>query len=113
MRTAALLLAMLLPAAASASAPKPPPAAAAAEDSAPVDDRARVDIDYEDGDLRQVLSLVSAAGFHKIVLAPEVTGKVTISVQDKPWDEAFDLIARNARLVYQRRDKTIYVQNAR
>lgn len=109
LRTTALLTALLLPSAVGASQPSPAPT----DETALEDPRARVDIDFENGDVRMIVRLLCAAGFARAEVAPEVKGTITIRLHDTPWDDALDVVARDARLVYQRDGKTIYVRNAR
>lgn len=50
----------------------------------------RVSLEYKDADLRDVLLKLSEVIDVALVLAPDVSGRVTMRVVDTPWDEALE-----------------------
>ncbi|BDG09024.1 type IV pilus secretin PilQ [Anaeromyxobacter paludicola] len=78
-------------------------AAAAAEPSAAPhrkDDYAgrRITLDFHDIDIRNLLRLIADVSKKNIVVADDVTGKVTVSLRNVPWDQALDLVLRTKGL---------------
>jgi type IV pilus assembly protein PilQ len=51
-----------------------------------------VSLDLMDADLRNVLRLLSDLTGTNIVIEPDVTGKVTLKVEQVPWDQVFDMV---------------------
>ena len=45
-----------------------------------------------DADLRNVLRLLSDLASANIVIEPDVTGKVTLKVEQVPWDQVLDMV---------------------
>jgi hypothetical protein len=61
-----------------------------------------IDLDFVSRDLIEVLTEIAARG-HMRVEAPEgVLGRVTLHLQDVPWDQAFDLVAGTNGLTWTR-----------
>jgi type IV pilus assembly protein PilQ len=89
------------------AAPPPPPAQAQQNAPAvPVDAPTRqftgapVSLDFDGTDLRAVLTALAREGGINIYIDPRVTGTVTTTLTDVPWDEAFHLIATSNGLGY-------------
>lgn len=61
----------------------------------------RVSIDFTEADVRTVIDLIAAAGGYRVIFTPDVTGSVTISLVDRPWEDALQtvLAARGLREV--------------
>jgi type IV pilus assembly protein PilQ len=51
-----------------------------------------VSLDLMDADLRNVLRLLSDLTSTNIVIEPDVTGKVTLKVEQVPWDQVLDMV---------------------
>ncbi len=51
-----------------------------------------ISLDLMDADLRNVLRLLSDLASANIVIEPDVTGKVTLKVEQVPWDQVLDMI---------------------
>ncbi len=51
-----------------------------------------VSLDLMDADLRNVLRLLSDLAGINIVIEPDVTGKVTLKVEQVPWDQVLDMV---------------------
>lgn len=77
-----------------------PPAVAqqAPRDQKPV--ASRIDIDFVDAELRAVLRSFESASGLKIIIDPEVQGRVNILMHDVPWDQALDRVLRSQKLGY-------------
>ena len=51
-----------------------------------------ISLDLLDADLRNVLRLLSDITGTNIVIEPDVTGKVTLKVEQVPWDQVLDMV---------------------
>lgn len=54
----------------------------------------RIDLDFKDADLHNILRLISEVGSVNIVTSDKVSGRVTIRMKNVPWDHALDVILR-------------------
>ena len=59
----------------------------------------RIDLDFVDADIHQVLNLLATVGKVNLVTDDTVQGKVTVSMHDVPWDEAMAAILAAKGLV--------------
>ena len=57
----------------------------------------KVSLDFQDVDVRTVLQILAKESGMNIVASDSVTGKMTLTLKDVPWDQALDLVmqARN------------------
>jgi type IV pilus assembly protein PilQ len=66
--------------------------------SLPQEDRkyvgAPISLDFKDGDLQDIFRLFSDISGSNVVVNPGVSGKVTLKLQEVPWDQALDLILK-------------------
>jgi len=68
-----------------------------------------VTLDFKDADILLVLRLLSLKSGVNIVAGPEVTGTVTIRLNDVPWEKALDVVLRTYGYVYERDQNIIRV----
>jgi type IV pilus assembly protein PilQ len=54
----------------------------------------RIDLDFKDADIHNILRLLSDVGNVNIITGDQVAGKVTIRMKNVPWDQALDVILR-------------------
>lgn len=59
-----------------------------------------VTIECVDADIQDVLQMLAVKSGVNIIYGPDVTGKVTISLRNVPFDKAFESILRISKLVY-------------
>lgn len=80
--------------------PEPAPrerANAAAQDAASAAEP-RVSLDFRDADLRDVLRVLSEVSGLDFILQPGVSGRVSLRLNEIPWDRALELVLRSQRL---------------
>lgn len=58
----------------------------------------RIDLDFKDADIHNILRLLSDVGHVNIVTADDVSGSVTIRMRNVPWDQALDVILQAKKL---------------
>lgn len=68
-----------------------------------------VTLDFKEADILLVLRLLSLKSGVNIVAGPEVTGTVTVRLNDVPWDKALDVVLRTYGYVYERDGNIIRV----
>jgi type IV pilus assembly protein PilQ len=68
-----------------------------------------VSFDFMDADVRNVLRLLTQISARNIVIADDVKGKVTLRLDNVPWEDAFDLVLRTADLIKIDEDSVIRV----
>ncbi len=69
----------------------------------------RIDLDFKDADIHNILRLVSEVGGVNVVTADDVSGTVTIRMRNVPWDQALDVILQAKGLGSVRRGNLIRV----
>ncbi|WP_163995360.1 type IV pilus secretin PilQ [Pyxidicoccus caerfyrddinensis] len=58
----------------------------------------RVSFEFKDIDIQNLLRVIAEISKRNVVLADDVSGKVTIRLRNVPWDQALDLILRTKQL---------------
>jgi len=58
----------------------------------------RITLDFHDIDVRNLLRLIADVSKKNFVVADDVTGKVTVTLRNVPWDQALDLILKTKGL---------------
>ncbi len=58
----------------------------------------RITLEFHDIEVRNLLRLIADVSKKNIVVADDVTGKVTVSLRNVPWDQALDLVLRSKGL---------------
>ncbi len=69
----------------------------------------RIDLDFKDADIHNILRLLSEVGNVNVVTADDVGGSVTIKMRGVPWDQALDVILTSKGLGMVRRGNLIRV----
>lgn len=54
----------------------------------------RVTFSFEDEDIRKVIQAIATKGQANVVVAPDVTGMVTLEIRDRPWRVALDNVVK-------------------
>lgn len=69
----------------------------------------RIDLDFKDADIHNILRLLSEVGSVNVITSDDVKGTVTIRMRDVPWDQALDVILQAKGLGMIRRGNLIRV----
>ncbi len=69
----------------------------------------RIDLDFHNADIHNILRLLAEVGGVNIVTSDEVSGTVTIRMRNVPWDQALDVILQAKGLGMVRRENLIRV----
>ncbi|HEY6881736.1 MAG TPA: secretin N-terminal domain-containing protein, partial [Polyangiales bacterium] len=69
----------------------------------------RIDLDFKDADIHNILRLLSEVGGVNVVTSDDVSGSVTIRMRDVPWDQALDVILQAKGLGAERRGNLVRV----
>ncbi|HEU4383076.1 MAG TPA: type IV pilus secretin PilQ, partial [Anaeromyxobacteraceae bacterium] len=54
----------------------------------------RITLDFHDIEIRNLLRLIADVSKKNVVVADNVTGKVTVSLRNVPWDQALDIVLK-------------------
>ncbi len=68
-----------------------------------------VSLDFQDADIKNVLKVLAYKSSMNIVAGPEVTGTVTIQLNDVPWQKALEVVLSTYGYGYERRGNIITV----
>ncbi|MFK7991331.1 MAG: type IV pilus secretin PilQ [Sandaracinaceae bacterium] len=69
----------------------------------------RIDLDFHNADIHNILRLIAEVGGVNIVTGDDVSGAVTIRMRNVPWDQALDVILQAKGLGMVRRGNLIRV----
>ena len=58
----------------------------------------RITLDFHDIEIRNLLRLIADVSKKNIVVADDVTGKVTVALRNVPWDQALELVLKSKGL---------------
>jgi type IV pilus secretin PilQ/predicted competence protein len=68
-----------------------------------------ISLDFKDGDLQDIFRLFADISGLNVVVNPGVAGKVTLKLNEVPWDQALDLILKTNGLGYTLEDNVIRI----
>ena len=68
-----------------------------------------ITLKLKDADVHEVLRLISEASGFNIVIHPSVTGKITVSLEQVPWDQALDVVLTTLKLGAERNESVLRV----
>src|SRR5688500_4319916 len=68
-----------------------------------------ISLDFKDGDLQDIFRLFADISGLNIVVNPGVSGKVTLKLNEVPWDQALDLILKANGLGYTLENNVIRI----
>lgn len=68
-----------------------------------------ITLDFKDADIRSVLKIISLKTGVNIIASPEVTGTISIYLDDVPWEKALDVILKTYGFGYEKRANVISV----
>lgn len=69
----------------------------------------RLTLNFQDIDARAVLQLLADTSGQNIVVSDSVKGRVTLRLQNVPWDQALDIVLRTKGLDMRRKNNVILV----
>jgi type IV pilus assembly protein PilQ len=105
------LMAALIFLATTSFAQNQPAAATTADQSANVSmsEEGYVSLDFREADIRNVFKILSFKSGVNIVAGPEVTGTVSIQLNNVPWKQALDVILQTYGYAYEQKGNIIIV----
>ncbi|TFH88754.1 type IV pilus secretin PilQ [Billgrantia azerbaijanica] len=72
----------------------------------------RITLNFQDIEVRSVLAIIADVTGLNLVASDSVTGRVTLNLQDVPWDQALDLVLKSHGLASRREGNVIVVAPA-
>ena len=58
----------------------------------------RISLDFKDADIHNILRLISEVSKLNIITSDDVSGKITVTMRNVPWDQALDIILKTKKL---------------
>ena len=58
----------------------------------------RISLDFQNADLHNIIRIIGEVSGKNIVVSDRVSGKVTLKLQDVPWDQALDIVLASRNL---------------
>jgi type IV pilus assembly protein PilQ len=58
----------------------------------------RISLDFQNADLHNIIRIIGEISGKNIVVSDKVTGKVTLKLNDVPWDQALDIVLASRNL---------------
>ena len=58
----------------------------------------KISLDFKDADIKNILRLISDVSGFNIITSDKVAGRVTLKIEDIPWDQALDIILESNNL---------------
>ena len=68
-----------------------------------------ITLNLKDADVHEVLRMISVASGFNIIIHPSVTGKLTLSLDRVPWDQALDVVLNTLKLGAERNESVLRV----
>ncbi len=68
-----------------------------------------ISLDFKDADINNILRILAEFSGLNIVTSEQVKGKVTVKLQNVPWQQALDSVVRASRLAYVQEGNIIRV----
>ncbi|MCB0308233.1 MAG: type IV pilus secretin PilQ [Bdellovibrionales bacterium] len=72
----------------------------------------RISLDFKDAEVRSVFRLIADISRFNIIISDDVTGRITIRLDDVPWDQAFAIILQARGLWFEKYGNIIRVASA-
>lgn len=69
----------------------------------------KISMDLQDAEVKTVLRMISNVSGYNIVAGDDVTGKITLKLDNVPWDQALDIILRTKKLGMEKEGNIIRV----
>ncbi len=68
-----------------------------------------ISLNLKDADVHEVLRMIGDASGFNVVVSPAVTGKITVELDQVPWDQALDVVLTTLKLGAERSDSVLRV----
>ncbi len=69
----------------------------------------KLSLDFKDADVKNILRLIAEVSNLNIIVADEVTGKITMRLVDVPWDQALEIILQSKNLDKRRAGNVVRI----
>ena len=69
----------------------------------------KLSFNFEDTDVRAVLTFIADFTELNMIISDTVSGKITLHLQDVPWDEALDVILKTKGLTKRKVDNVLWI----
>ncbi|MEZ4703609.1 MAG: type IV pilus secretin PilQ [Bdellovibrionota bacterium] len=73
----------------------------------------KISLDFKDADIRSIFRLISDISKFNLIISDDVSGRVTIRLDDVPWDQAFAIILQSKGLWFEKYGNIVRVAPAK
>lgn len=73
----------------------------------------KISLDFKDADIRSIFRLIADISKFNLIISDDVSGRVTIRLDDVPWDQAFAIILQSKSLWFEKYGNIVRVAPAK
>jgi type IV pilus assembly protein PilQ len=73
----------------------------------------KISLDFKDADIRSIFRLIADISKFNLIISDDVSGRVTIKLDDVPWDQAFAIILQSKSLWFEKYGNIVRIAPAR
>jgi type IV pilus assembly protein PilQ len=73
----------------------------------------KISLDFKDADIRSIFRLIADISKFNFIISDDVAGRVTIKLDDVPWDQAFAIILQSKGLWFEKYGNIVRIAPAR
>lgn len=73
----------------------------------------KISLDFKDADIRSIFRLIADISKFNLIISDDVAGRVTIKLDDVPWDQAFAIILQSKGLWFEKYGQIVRIAPAK
>ena len=73
----------------------------------------KISLDFKDADIRSIFRLIADISKFNLIISDDVSGRVTIKLDDVPWDQAFAIILQSKSLWFEKYGNIVRIAPAK
>lgn len=73
----------------------------------------KISLDFKDADIRSIFRLIADISKFNLIISDDVSGRVTIKLDDVPWDQAFAIILQSKNLWFEKYGNIVRIAPAK
>jgi type IV pilus assembly protein PilQ len=73
----------------------------------------KISLDFKDADIRSIFRLIADISKFNLIISDDVAGRVTIKLDDVPWDQAFAIILQSKGLWFEKYGNIVRIAPAK
>jgi type IV pilus secretin PilQ/predicted competence protein len=73
----------------------------------------KISLDFKDADIRSIFRLIADISKFNLIISDDVSGRITIKLDDVPWDQAFAIILQSKTLWFEKYGNIVRIAPAK